>query len=428
MNHTLKTILSLWVASAVLAACASKPPNMQTIPSSADVTTELQSTQKMVDEAKSKSLDVLSPNNFSRAEKDLVKAREALVEGKSKEKVLEKIASSRAWLDVAQARGDVSHAAAKGLSDARQGAIKAAAPTLYPNEFKKLEKEVRDIAENAESGDVSKLTKEGDRLTTSYRNLEVSSVSKRYLSDARMNLEAAKKDGAEKHSPKTYSETESKINHAQSLINENPRNTQAISRAGAEATEQSRILMAVNEKTKAGNTEDLVLQTEKQKLTLRGMQAGMAATEAELAQKNAALKTAEELRKSLRPNEADVFVENNAVKVRLKGVQFSPNSATINKKSASLLDRVDKVLGTVSASSIAVEGHTDSTGSPETNREVSAKRAEAVQSYMVNKGSISSNQIKAIGKGQENPISDNKTSRGRAENRRIDLVIEPKVE
>lgn len=186
--------------------------------------------------------------------------------------------------------------------------------------------------------------------------------------------------------------------------------------------------MAVNEKTKAGNTEDLVLQTEKQKLTLRGMQAGMAATEAELAQKNAALKTAEELRKSLRPNEADVFVENNAVKVRLKGVQFSPNSATINKKSASLLDRVDKVLGTVSASSIAVEGHTDSTGSPETNREVSAKRAEAVQSYMVNKGSISSNQIKAIGKGQENPISDNKTSRGRAENRRIDLVIEPKVE
>lgn len=435
MNRNIKMTLSLFIASAALAACASKPPNMQAIPDTADATAEVEATQKMLNAAKDNNLDVFAPKNFSRAEENLAEAREALVKGKSKEKILDRVARSRGWLEEAEARGSVTRAASKDLSDARTGAVRATAPLLYPKEFKKLDEEARELAAKAEKGDIEKLTERGERLTTGYRNLEVSSVSKMHLGDARMNLQAAKKDGAEKLSPKTYEITESKISHAQAVINENPRNMSAITAASKDALNQSRFLLMVNQKTKEGNTEDLVLQSERQMRRLSGMEAGLAATEAglaateaELHQKNAALKTAAELRKSLKPNEAEVFVENNAVKVRLKGVQFSPNSTTINKKSASLLDRVDKVLGTVGASAISVEGHTDSTGTPETNREVSEKRAEAVQNYMINKGSISSNQIKAVGMGDESPISDNKTSRGRAENRRIDLVIEPKVE
>jgi outer membrane protein OmpA-like peptidoglycan-associated protein len=439
-NHNGK--FGLFIAAALLAACAAKPPNVQEIPASADASAELQSTQSMLDEARSNSLDILAPKNFERAQARLDDARRNLVKGKSKEKVLENLADSRAWLAEAEARGEITRAAAKNLADARSGAIRAKAPSLYPKEFEKIDKETRELSAEAEKGDLDKVTKEGDKVTQAYHKLEIDAVTKMSLGDAQINIEAAKKDGAAKTSPKTLAVAETKLAQAMSLIKENPRNTGAISRASAEATEQSRFLLAVNQKTKAGNTEDLVLQTEKQKRVISGLTTDYAETEATLAQKEAALtqtenvlaqkeaalKAAAELRNRLEPNEAEVFVENNAVKVRLKGVQFGSNQATINKKSAALLDKVDKVLGTVGASAILIEGHTDSVGSPEINQTISEKRAQAVQNYLVQKGQISSSKVRATGLGEENPISDNATPRGRSENRRIDLLIEPKVE
>lgn len=428
MSHSLKLKLGLFVSMVMLAACAAKPPNVQAIPDTADSTAEIDATQKMLDDAKADNLDIISPKNYERASKKLGEAREYMVRGKSKEKILEDVAESRAWIEEAKTRGNISRAAAKDLSDARSGAIRANAPTLYPKDFAKVDEETKDLAADAEKGNLAKLSKRGDEITNKYRHLERESVEKTYLSEAQINLQAAKKDNAEKFSPKTYGVVQSKVQYVEALIKENPRNTQAIANAAADATDHSKFLLAVNQKTKAGNTEDLVLQSEKQRRLIGGLAVGMAATEVELAQKNAALKTAEELRKSLKPSEAEVFVENNAVKVRLKGVQFGSNSATISKKSASLLEKVDHALGVVGANVITVEGYTDSVGSPEANREISEKRAEAVQNYMVNKGKLSSNQIKAVGRGEDNPISDNTTAHGRAQNRRIDLVIEPKVD
>lgn len=432
-RYTEKIVLLL--AGAFLAACASRPPQVQTIPSTAEASVEYESTEKMLNAAKDNSLDILAPKTFARAQESLDDARNAMVKGKSKEKVLENIANARGWLTEAEARGDVSRAAAKDLPDARQGAIAANAPTLFAKEFKKIEDRTRDLTEDAEKGEVADLSQQSERLAYSYRELEIQAVTKRYAGDAQMNFAAAKKADAAKHSPKTFAATEAKINALVNMIKANPRDTVAIARAGDEATAQSNFLMVVNNKTRAGNTEDLVLQTERQSEVISGLASDKSSvtselrtTAAQLKQKEAALKTAEELRNELRPNEADVFVENNAVKVRLKGVQFGSSQANINDKSAALLEKVDKVLGVVGASSILVEGHTDSVGSPETNQAISERRAQAVQQYMINKGKISSSQIKAIGMGEEDPISDNTTSRGRAENRRIDLLIEPKVE
>lgn len=427
MLSQFKAKIAVFAALALLAACAAKPPNVEKLPETADASAELDSTQNMLNEAKDNNLDVLAPKNYERAQTSLNEAREYLVKGKSKEKILDSIADSRAWLAEAQTRGQITRTAAKDLSDARSGAIRANAPALYPKDFKKLDEEARDLAADAEKGNLGKLDKQGSKLTQSYRKLETDSVTKNYLSEAQINLDAAKKDDAKKYSPKTYDVAQAKLDYALSLIKENPRNTTAISRASADATEQSKFLLAVNQKTKAGNTEDLVLQSEKQRRAITGLAVGLAGTEAELAQKNAALRTADELRKDLKPSEAEVFVENNIVKVRLKGVQFGSNSTKINKQSAALLEKVDKALGTVGAASVTIQGHTDSVGSPEKNKEISAERAQAVQDYMVNKGSLSSNQIRSEGLGEESPISDNKTSRGRAENRRIDLLIQPKI-
>lgn len=425
---SLKGQLILCVSLGLLAACAAKPPNVQPIPATADVSQELETTQRLLNEAQSNNIDVLSPKSFQRAQVKLNDARELLVRGKASDKILEDVAEARAWLSEAGAKAEVTRPAVKNVVDARSAAMKANAPVLYAKEFGKLDEEAREIAAAAEKGDLSKASKKGERVSKDYRDLEVQAITKNYVGEAQENLKLAKKAEADKNAPKTYGVTESKINYALSLIQENPRNMGAVARAGADAVDQSKFLLAVNQKTKEGNTEDLVLQSEKQKRVISGMAVGIAGAEAELAQKEAALKTAEELRSKLKPNEAEVYVEGNAVKVRLKGVQFGANQATINKKTASLLEKVDNALGTVGVSQVTVQGHTDSTGSPQANQEISLKRAQSVQDYLVSKGKLEQDQVSAVGKGSEDPISDNKTQKGRAENRRIDLLIKPDIE
>jgi len=72
---------------------------------------------------------------------------------------------------------------------------------------------------------------------------------------------------------------------------------------------------------------------------------------------------------------------------------------------------------------ILVEGHTDSTGNKEKNLALSQARAETVRKYLVD-GGVTESQIRAVGIGPDRPIADNKTSAGRAKNRRVEVVLE----
>jgi len=73
---------------------------------------------------------------------------------------------------------------------------------------------------------------------------------------------------------------------------------------------------------------------------------------------------------------------------------------------------------------VALEGHTDWIGSDAYNKTLSQERADAVKHYMVQKGGIDPNRLKAIGYGEERPIADNKTAAGRAQNRSTEAVAE----
>jgi outer membrane protein OmpA-like peptidoglycan-associated protein len=71
-----------------------------------------------------------------------------------------------------------------------------------------------------------------------------------------------------------------------------------------------------------------------------------------------------------------------------------------------------------------VEGHTDSQGKTETNYTLSVNRANAVRDYLV-EHEIAADRITAVGYGEERPVADNDTPEGRANNRRVELVIKP---
>ena len=75
-----------------------------------------------------------------------------------------------------------------------------------------------------------------------------------------------------------------------------------------------------------------------------------------------------------------------------------------------------------------IEGHTDSVGGKAINDKLSQNRANAVKEYLqTNGGGISaeSSKIEAVGYGYQKPLATNKTADGRAQNRRVDIVIKP---
>ena len=88
---------------------------------------------------------------------------------------------------------------------------------------------------------------------------------------------------------------------------------------------------------------------------------------------------------------------------------------------AKLDDLVGKVKG-INLEVIIAVGHTDSVGSDAYNQKLSVRRAEAVKAYLVSKG-IEKNRVYTEGKGEKQPVADNKTSEGRAKNRRVEIEV-----
>lgn len=72
---------------------------------------------------------------------------------------------------------------------------------------------------------------------------------------------------------------------------------------------------------------------------------------------------------------------------------------------------------------VKIEGHTDSMGTDQYNEKLSEQRADAVQNYLIQKGAVQRANISTVGYGESRPIADNKTDEGRAENRRVDILI-----
>jgi outer membrane protein OmpA-like peptidoglycan-associated protein len=110
----------------------------------------------------------------------------------------------------------------------------------------------------------------------------------------------------------------------------------------------------------------------------------------------------------------------------LKGVNFETASAKLRPESTAILDGVASKIAVCHCSEVDVRGYTDSVGKPEFNQKLSERRANAVKDYLESHG-VTAGILTAQGLGEENPIADNKTAKGRAENRRVTVQFSAPV-
>lgn len=131
------------------------------------------------------------------------------------------------------------------------------------------------------------------------------------------------------------------------------------------------------------------------------------------------------LREQLKNTGVSVEREGNQIKLTMpENVTFPVNSATLSANAQSSLAQAAQTLATYNETTINIIGHTDSTGSDAINNPLSYNRAQSVANYLNAQG-VAQNRMSVSGQGSRQPIAPNSTVEGRAQNRRVELLINP---
>jgi outer membrane protein OmpA-like peptidoglycan-associated protein len=122
---------------------------------------------------------------------------------------------------------------------------------------------------------------------------------------------------------------------------------------------------------------------------------------------------------------AAVKEEERGMVITLSGsVLFPSDQATLLPDAQTRLNQVADALMTTKERNIVIEGFTDSRGSESHNIDLSQRRADSVRTYLVGRG-YESDRVQAHGIGKDRPLTSNSTAEGRANNRRVEIVVQP---
>mgnify|MGYP000101960427 CR=1 FL=1 len=133
---------------------------------------------------------------------------------------------------------------------------------------------------------------------------------------------------------------------------------------------------------------------------------------------------ADELRRDL-GNNVNVVNNGDSLTVSMpQDILFATNSANLRGDLQGDLRTLANSLNQYPNSTVDIIGHTDNTGEASYNQDLSSRRATSVASVLRNSG-VSGNRIRAFGRGENEPAATNLTAEGRAQNRRVDIIISP---
>lgn len=133
------------------------------------------------------------------------------------------------------------------------------------------------------------------------------------------------------------------------------------------------------------------------------------------------------LREQLQGTGVQVVREGDNIRLVMPGnITFETDSYNLRPQFYSVLNSVGLVLAEFHETTMRVTGHTDNTGSRQYNQTLSQQRAQSVATYLAGQG-VASNRMIVQGVAFDQPIADNATAEGRAQNRRVELYILPRA-
>ena len=119
---------------------------------------------------------------------------------------------------------------------------------------------------------------------------------------------------------------------------------------------------------------------------------------------------------------ADTQASARGMIVSLPDILFDTDQATLKQDAKVVIAKLAGILLIMPELNLRVEGHTDSTGSPDYNQGLSERRSASVLEFLGQQG-ISHERMMSVGYGLTRPVADNATREGRAKNRRVEIVI-----
>ena len=448
------------------AACASKPEKNFTYAPTANAVDELHNLKSEMNRTESEQIAFFAPNSFDQANKHWDKAQKLQEKGSSNGEVLEELGLARSYFEQARGVADRSLQAMPDVAEAREKALMAGAARFHRADLVKADKDLMDVTKGFEKKNPDVSLKERTELLSAYNALELRSIKTSRLGDTAANIEGAKKMGAGRYAPRTLSSAEGKLRSAEMTINTDRHNDALVSAAQDDAFRESQKLLKVTEISKrSGQTgnEALALDIFNRDQQIESLNTRVSSTESQLteaqraaqaAQLSAARATSElegrrlitSIQSQFSPKEAEVLQQGDNLIIRLKALNFASGRSEVPSAAYPVLNKVKNTIQQLNAKKVTVEGHTDSTGAATLNQKISQQRADSVvrfledsrvnlmtgsstqtavegQNKMMGATESSETQFEARGYGYEHPVATNKTKEGRAQNRRVDVVI-----
>jgi outer membrane protein OmpA-like peptidoglycan-associated protein len=263
-------------------------------------------------------------------------------------------------------------------------------------------------------------------------------------------IQIAEATGAAKYTPDILAKAKQELENAQALDNKKSQRKVMITyaRGAVQDAEDARVSTLRKIQEEKERQQQLAVQQSQQEAeqaqmvaqqqALQRAQADAQAAQAEAAAANAraaqaaaehnaqkATNQTEEMRERLRAQLSQVLQTQETARgliVNMSDVLFDTGQYTLKPDAREKLAKVSGILLAYPDLKVQVEGYTDTVGSDEYNLTLSQHRADAVRDYLVSQGVNAANTT-AVGYGKTRPIADNATAAGRAQNRRVNLVV-----
>lgn len=468
-------------ASAALLGCASGLPGVKPIPLTANPSEQIQGLSSEISAAQERDTDVLAPTSFARAQNSLQTARDLLERGDSVQAILKNVAEGRAALQQADHNANVTAQAIGPAIRARGDALAAGAGQL--DTYPEAQKSFLALGAAVENDKLASAQRKASDVERTFRNLELEAIKKNTMERIQDLIAKAKSDGAAEIAPVILADTEKRYQDLDSFITKNRYAREETAQRASEALFEANRLVYVTQEANVAKTrtpeeaavtrEELVarmnmalalpdLRNQSPEAQLRGVENGirqlsqdrdflnnrveLLRSQAETQQGRISLlegQSEEERRQIERleaqrrfndrfaevsaqftPEEAEVYKKDRSLVIRLRSIEFPSGSSVVLPKSYPLMAKVQRAVRSFDDPLVIVEGHTDSVGSAAVNDRISQARADAVKAYLVANNNVPDDRISAVGKAFSEPLASDRTPEGRAQNRRIDIVID----